>query len=253
MTEEETFKFACPHCGRHLRADGDMAGMCVDCPACGQALIVPVGRSGASCRRTAPVVKVIRRREGILGKCKRHMKAVATGLVVLFLFVGAGVVMEHATDASVFGNGADAEAEFAKKAVTDAIQCLGNYLDARTEVRLNALSQSLERCPKDFQEAVNDFLITLRKTPDDMISAREREDAQTAGAFLGLLAGAASDNPGDALTSGLLIGGAIHGEMQQKAQLRLQQELKYKLANLIDIARKYGADSNDPKNALQSK
>ena len=46
MTEEKSFKFNCPHCGRHLEADYDMVGMKFDCPECSQSLKVPeVGNS----------------------------------------------------------------------------------------------------------------------------------------------------------------------------------------------------------------
>lgn len=33
--------FNCPHCGQHLAAEPDMAGMTIDCPVCGKPIIVP--------------------------------------------------------------------------------------------------------------------------------------------------------------------------------------------------------------------
>ena len=38
---QATFKFACPHCGQHLEAEPDWAGMEVECPTCGKAITVP--------------------------------------------------------------------------------------------------------------------------------------------------------------------------------------------------------------------
>ena len=129
--------------------------------------------------------------------------------------------------------------------IKEAVQALGKYIETPTDRRLQAVSESLEHCPQDFREAVKDLLISLNKTCNDMISEQERKDAEVGGLVLGLLAGAISDNPRDAMSSGFQIGSAIHSEMQQKAQKRLEQERKYKLTNLIDIAQKYGVDLND--------
>ena len=111
--------------------------------------------------------------------------------------------------------------------------------------------EGIRRCPKDFQEAVNDLLITWRKKPNDMISVSKRKNFETASVVQRLQDVAVSDNPGDALLSGSQISGAIHGEMQQKAQLHLQQELKYKLANLIDIATHFSGRSNRRRICVQ--
>ncbi len=46
----EGYKFACPHCGQHLEAEPDMAGLEVECPRCGRALTVP------PCPMPVPVV-----------------------------------------------------------------------------------------------------------------------------------------------------------------------------------------------------
>lgn len=45
-TTHENFTFACPYCGQHLQAEPDMTGMGLDCPTCGQKIIVP-----AQCKR----------------------------------------------------------------------------------------------------------------------------------------------------------------------------------------------------------
>lgn len=129
--------------------------------------------------------------------------------------------------------------------IKEAVQALRNYIETPTDRRLQAVSESLEHCPQDFREAVKDLLISLDKTCNDMISEQERKDAEVGGLVLGLLAGALSDNSRDAMSAGFQIGSAIHSEMQQKAQKRLEQERKYKLTNLIDIAQKYGVDLND--------
>lgn len=34
------FKFSCPHCGQHIEAGADYAGLEINCPACGGALVV---------------------------------------------------------------------------------------------------------------------------------------------------------------------------------------------------------------------
>lgn len=47
------FTFTCPHCEQHLEAEPDMAGMELDCPTCGQKIIVPQPP------RPAPVIKVL--------------------------------------------------------------------------------------------------------------------------------------------------------------------------------------------------
>ena len=129
--------------------------------------------------------------------------------------------------------------------IKEAVQALGNYIETPTDRRLKAVSESLEHCPQDFREAVKDLLSSLNKTCNDMISEQERKDTEVGGLILGVLAGALSDNPRDAMSSGFQIGYAIHSEMQQNAQKRLEQEIKYKLTNLIDIAQKYGVDLND--------
>lgn len=129
--------------------------------------------------------------------------------------------------------------------IKEAVQALRNYIETPTDRRLQAVSESLEHCPQDFSEAVKDLLISLNKTCNDMISEQERKDAEDGGLVLSFLFGALSDNPRDAMSSGFQIGHAIHSEMQQKAQKRLEQEIKYKLTDLIDIAQKYGVDLND--------
>ncbi len=41
MTEDQGFKFGCPHCTQHIRAFLEHVGYQINCPTCGQALLVP--------------------------------------------------------------------------------------------------------------------------------------------------------------------------------------------------------------------
>ena len=159
-------------------------------------------------------------------------------------------MIEYASGESGSGNEANAEADTVTKAVHEAVRRLENYLEAQTDIRRQALSQSLERCPQDFSQAVIDLLVSLSKSSDDMISEKERNDATAATIILSLLAGAASDNAWDGMSRGAQIGGAIEGEVQQRAQKRLEQEIRHRYANLVDIAGKYGVDLVGSQNAL---
>lgn len=38
------FTFTCPHCGQHLEAEPDMAGMKMKCPTCGKAIAIPMSQ-----------------------------------------------------------------------------------------------------------------------------------------------------------------------------------------------------------------
>ena len=272
MEVQDSFRLACPHCGQHLEVDSDMAGMVVECPACGQSLIVPpdeaeqnetantsesrsrfVQRDLASAGTDStpqpkPVIKVVRKTRGRrMDKFKNHAKGVGIGLAVLLFFVGVGVLMEFQSEGeSVPDRPDNAAAVYAtKKAVEASLKCLENYLETQTDRRLQALSSSLETCPADFIEAVRNFLASWSKTSDDMISEKERNDATAATIILSLLAGAASDNAWDGMSRGAQIGGAIEGEVQQRAQSRLEQEIKSRYVDVIDVARKYGVEVND--------
>ncbi len=163
----------------------------------------------------------------------------------LFPAISAAISKQNNAKAAVSDNISDNIFDNRAGKIKEALQCLANYCETPTERRLQALSQSLESCPQDFQDAVKDLFISLNKTYEDMISKQEQEDAMAGTIFLGLLAGAVSNNPGDAMSAGFQIGNAIQGEMQQKSQKRLEQEIEHKLADLIDIARKYGVDLND--------
>ena len=79
MTKKNSFKFSCPHCGQHLDADRDMIGITVDCPACGQSLTV---------QANPIMIKVVKRRERFIDRCKNWLKATSIGVVVLLLFFG---------------------------------------------------------------------------------------------------------------------------------------------------------------------
>ena len=268
MEEQNGIRLACPYCGQHLNADADMAGMVVECPACGQSLIVPSDEAEQSeaadtpeCRRqsvygnsdeagarkpcgTRPVIKVVRKkRERCIDKFKNQAKAAGIGLAVL-LFVGAGVLMEfHGEEAGVANEtGMASETSATTKAVEASLKCLASYIETPTEKRYQALSGSLETCPSDFKEAVRNFLAAMSKSRDDMISEKERDEALAATVVLGLLAGAVSDSSGEAFSSGMQIGNLVNGEVQRKAQSRLEQEIKSRFADVVDVARKYGVD-----------
>ena len=48
MSDPTNIKFACPHCGRHLAAEPDMAGVELACPDCGKSLRVPAAPVAAN-------------------------------------------------------------------------------------------------------------------------------------------------------------------------------------------------------------
>lgn len=254
MAEQKSFKFFCPHCRRHLEAEYDMVGFEVECPDCGRSLIVPdfppASNAVATARKPAPVITVVRKRENFIDKGKNRLKAIGIGVAVLVLFVGAGVFLENFKEFTAEAN-ARAEAMAVTQAVATSIDRLVDFVNAPSEGRADALAGSLEACPADFQKAMVDFIVSISKTGDDMISDKEREDVVTGTVFLGLLAGAVSDTPGEAFSSGLQIGNLMQGEMQATGQKRLEREIRSKLCNLIDTAQKYGVDSQDLKNLLR--
>ena len=49
-------KFACPYCGQHIACDAGYGDLAIDCPACGNALVVPRLTAAASGHRSMVVV-----------------------------------------------------------------------------------------------------------------------------------------------------------------------------------------------------
>ena len=281
MDVENTFKFTCPHCGQHLNAEHDMVGMEFDCPACGQPLTVPeVGNSSPNeggdlfaeehlhpsappSEETEPTplftpkITVVRKRERFIDRIKKRMKAVGIGVAVLLLFVGVGVINECLDEPET----ATATKEKSKvansakvKAVMTSLECLLNYFEMPNERRLGVLSRSLESCPKDFMDAVKEFLVSVSRTSDDMISDREREDMIKGKIALGLIFGAVNQNdPQSGVAAGLQLGDLISAKAQESANQRLKRDIESKLNHLLDVAERYGVDPNKLETALVSR
>lgn len=281
MTEEKSFKFNCPHCGQHLDAEHDMVGMEFDCPACGLPLTVPeVGNSSPNeggdlfaeehlhpsdppseetepTPLSTPKITVIRKRERFIDRIKKRMKAVGIGVAVLLLFAGVGVIKEcldETETATVTKEKAKVEGGAKVRAVMTSIECLLNYVEMPNERRLGALSRSLESCPKDFMDAVKEFLVSVSRTSDDMISDREREDMIKGKIALGLIFGAVNKNdPQSGVAAGLQLGDLISAKTQESANQRLKRDIESKLNHLLDVAERYGVDPNKLETALVSR
>lgn len=281
MDVENTVKFTCPHCGQHLDAEHDMVGMEFDCPACGQPLTVPeVGNSSPNeggdlfaeehlhpsappseepepTPLSTPKITVIRKRERFIDRIKKRMKAVGIGVAVLLLFAGVGVINECLDEPET----ATATKERSKvannakvKAVMTSLECLLNYFEMPNERRLGVLSRSLESCPKDFMDAVKEFLVSVSRTSDDMISDREREDMIKGKIALGLIFGAVNQNdPQSGVAAGLQLGDLISAKTQESANQRLKRDIESKLNYLLDVAERYGVDPNKLETALVSR
>ena len=281
MDVENTVKFTCPHCGQHLDAEHDMVGMEFDCPACGQPLTVPeVGNSSPNeggdlfaeehlhpsappseepepTPLSTPKITVIRKRERFIDRIKKRMKAVGIGVAVLLLFAGVGVINECLDEPET----ATATKERSKvannakvKAVMSSLECLLNYFEMPNERRLGVLSRSLESCPKDFMDAVKEFLVSVSRTSDDMISDREREDMIKGKIALGLIFGAVNQNdPQSGVAAGLQLGDLISAKTQESANQRLKRDIESKLNHLLDVAERYGVDPNKLETALVSR
>lgn len=281
MTEEKSFKCNCPHCGQHLDAEHDMVGMEFDCPACGQPLTVPeVGNSSPNeggdlfaeehlhpsdppseetepTPLSTPKITVIRKRERFIDRIKKRMKAVGIGVAVLLLFAGVGVIKEcldETETATATKEKSKVEGGTKVRAVMTSIECLLNYVEMPNERRLGALSRSLESCPKDFMDAVKEFLVSVSRTSDDMISDREREDMIKGKIALGLIFGAVNKNdPQSGVAAGLQLGDLISAKTQESANQRLKRDIESKLNHLLDVAERYGVDPNKLETALVSR
>ena len=281
MAIENTFKFSCPHCGQHLDAEYDMVGFEFDCPACGQPLTVPeVGNSSPNeggdlfaeehlhpsdppseetepMPLSTPKITVIRKRERFIDRIKKRMKAVGIGVAILLLFAGVGVIKEclDETETATVTKEKSKVAGGAKvRAVMTSIACLLNYVEMPNERRSGVLSRSLESCPKDFMDAVKEFLVSISRTSDDMISDREREDMIKGKIALGLIFGAVNKNdPQSGVAAGLQLGDLISAKTQESANQRLKRDIESKLNHLLDVAERYGVDPNKLETALVSR
>lgn len=266
----------CPHCGAVYEVDAAYIGKTATCGTCDNPFVIKAahGHAAAVSGKESPKMLLAKAKSAVntakdtlipvlktaANKTKTKaipaLKSIISGIAV-FLAISLAVpfllsfsddsnAVNPAINAAVSKNSrTNTTSENHAEKIKEALQALGKYIETPTDRRLQALSQSLESCPQDFQEAVKAFLNSANKTYEDMISKQEQDDAMAGTIFLGLLAGAVSDNPGDAMSAGFQIGNAIQGGMQQKAQKRLEQEIEHRLADLIDIARKYGVDSND--------
>ena len=108
----QTFKFACPHCGQHLEAEPDWVGMEVECPTCGKVITVPHPPTVATLgterfapnisakpqpeiqtRFTSeegdlpptPVISVVEKGKGVSGRKRAWLVPVAIGATVLLI------------------------------------------------------------------------------------------------------------------------------------------------------------------------
>ena len=279
MMEENSFKFACPHCGQHIKADVNMVGMDADCPACGQPFKVPgngdvskdPGVSGECCETNhsvappreeaevappiPPAIKVIKKRERFIDRCKKHVKAVGIGVVVLLLFVGVAVIKESLDEAGLRTaekGEAISKAGAKAKAVGASIDCLLNFIRRPNDRRSQALFKSIESCPKDFQDAVKKYLDSIRKTINDFMSEAKEDLAEEIERELygnHIRRGSPVDlDPQLASLKNMAVMEAANIVKRRRdariesAKLRLKAEIENAAKHLIDVAEKYGID-----------
>lgn len=284
MVESEGFKFSCPRCGQHLEAEFDMVGMTIDCPGCGQPFEVPpfdnecqadaASDAKEETKVTAcgagPKIAVIKRRASFAERCKIRLKAIGIGVGVLLLFVGIGVAFQvggERTASSETTSGRSEVAETrkgggwrngsAKRQVVESVECLLDLMRLPNERRLKVLADSLKECPDKFQKAVSEYVAIVFKSPEDMISSKEKEDAMTttAGAAIlfGILGAASNGDSQRGVNAGLELGGMAYQELKEKAKRRLRDEIEKKRNRLIEVAQTYGIDSNAFEEALVSR
>ena len=209
MVKGNSFNFACPWCGQRFEVEYDMAGMAFDCPTCGKPFKVPridnIPPKGCVSHNNAkPNQPPSEFQQPTVNSGKKRLKVFGIGFAVLLVLVGIGVVTvisrKHA-------------------AVTTSIECLLNCVEIPTERRLGVLSKSLESCPGDFSDAVRDFLISVSRTSDDMISDREREDMIKGKIALGLIFGAVNQNdPQSGVTAGLQLGDLLSAKAREECK-----------------------------------
>lgn len=296
MSESSGFKFSCPYCGQHLEADSDMVGMTIDCPDCGHPLEVPSSdgeckansvvdsrvETEATTDGGSPKIAIIKRRESFAMRCLKRLKqigsgiaklclVVGVGIIALFcLVVGIGIIAQIADDGENAAEKAEKRKENAEdrkeasrmsasanKKVLSSVKCLLDFMQLPNERRLRVLSDSLQGGPDDFKDAVSEYLVSVVKNPDDMISDKEKEEALQAKAgaaiLFGLLGAASNGDSQRGVNAGLELGDMAYAELQGKAKRRLQDEIERKRNRLIEVAQKYGIDSNAFEESLVSR
>ena len=284
MVDSEEFKFSCPRCGQHLEAESDMVGMTIDCPGCGQPLEVPssdneaqadvVSDAEAAAKSTTndrmPKIAVLKRRESFAERWRKRLKSIGIGIALLCLFVGVGIIVQVTNDEGKAAEAVEGRKEnplgckeasrppvSANKKVLSSVECLLDFLKLPNERRLRVLSDSLQAGPQDFKDAVSGYLGSVVKNPDDMISDREKEEALQAKAgaaiLFGLLGAASNGDSQRGVNAGLELGDMAYAELQGKAKRRLRDEIEKKRNRMIEVAQKYGIDSNAFEEALVSR
>lgn len=262
MADTNGFKFTCPNCGQRLEAELDMIGMLIDCPHCGQPLEVPLSAG-------RPKIAVLKRRESLTGRWKNRLKAIGIGIALLCLFAGIGIIAEiikhdenatETVDGRKENPGGRKEALWpsasVNKKVLTSVECLLDYLKLPNERRKRILSDSLQAVPNDFKDVVSEYLVSVAKNPDDMISAGEKEKAMEtkAGAAIlfGLLGAASTGDSQLGVNAGLELGDMAYAELREKARRRLRDEIERNRNRLVEVAQKYGINSNAFEEALVS-
>lgn len=260
MIGQNSIKFDCPLCGQSLEADYDMAGTVIYCPACDQPLRVPGSRTkphdagsdwensdtgdrqgamedGAKTVQSATSVRTGGRiREKILSIKKRWMQAIAAAVVLLIVGIIVAVI------------GAP------RRAVARSVECLVHFVEEPTSMRMQALSKSMESCPEDFREAAKEFLSSVTKTSDDLITSQDREGMAKLSALLGLVGGASNQyDPQGGVSAGLQLGDLISMAVEEEAGRKLRRGAERKLDELIDVANKYGVDCSALRFAVTGK
>lgn len=289
MASDNTFTFACPHCGQHLEAEYGMVGMKFDCPACGKPFEVPEignvsceeGISRASDESSHPVgtsdeaeTKPVNCNRIVIKRGLLKKRADRGGLddprsnppinppIVTVIrkrerfrdkckkgLKALGIGL--AVLLLLVGIGVMTKSSSEHAAVAASIECLLNFVERPTDRRSQVLYKSLDSCPEDFRDAAKGFLASARKTSDDLISSKAMVAGQ---AFLGLLFGAASENdPQGGVEVGLQLGDLLCEAAKRDATRKWKQEIEAKLTHLIEVAEKYGIDPNRLENALMGR
>ena len=145
-------------------------------------------------------------------------------------------------------------------AVAASVRCLLNFIRRPNDRRSQALLNSLESCPKDFQEAVIKYLDSIRKKVDDFMSETNEsfeEEVERELYATHIRRGSPIDvNP---LLAGLKRAAVeeVVGIVKQRresriktARLKQKTEIENATKHLIDIAEKYGMDPIGLEDAL---
>ena len=282
MATQNAFKFPCPHCGQHFDAEYSMIGMTLDCPVCGQSIMVrgvvdspqeevilsereaqhhsqeTNDKSETVCP-TTPVITVIRKRERFADKCKNRLKAVGIGVAILLLFSSVGIIkkcIDEDGSATTTNEEAKIKSDAKIKAVMNSIECLLNYIDLPNERRLGVLSRSLESCPEDFQDAVIKYLDSNRKTINDFMTTTEEDLEAEVKRELYRTIRPGSPVDIDPRLSGLknlAVAEAVANVKRmciESAKSRLETEIENSVKHIIGVVEKYGIDPSRLENAI---